>query len=295
MSHAHRAPARRYPGLAVVAGASEGIGAAFARRLAGEGFELLLVARRPGPLEQLAAELRGGRSAGPAAGVPRVDVLPCDLAAADAVDRIRGACAGRRVGLLVYNAASAPTGPFVEQDPESLRTLVQVNVATPVLLVRELMAQHGPPDREANVPHSPAQPERAAGGDGRHAVVLLSSMAGWQGTPMLAGYSASKAFLRVLGEALWAELRGEGVDVVVSIPGATDTPGYRDQSGSSGNRFGVLAPDRVASAALRALGRRPLSVPGLVYKLSAWFMTRLMPRSAAVRIMSIAGRRLTRR
>ena len=129
-----RGLAARYRGMAVVAGASEGIGAAFARRLAREGFDLLLVARRPDRLEALAAELRdafGGK----------VETLRCDLASADAVDAVVGALRGRDVGLLVYNAAAAPVGRFLDRDPDALDTVVAVNVRTPTLLVRRLFAE----------------------------------------------------------------------------------------------------------------------------------------------------------
>ena len=262
--------AARYGGIAVVAGASEGIGAAFARRLARAGFELLLIARRPDPLATLADELRAAHGAS-------VNTLQCDLAEPGAVDAILAEVDGRDVGLLVYNAAAAPVGRFLEREPDALDTVVAVNVRTPTLLVRQLFG------------------EPAAGGTGsagaRRGVVLLSSMAGWQGAPMLAAYGASKAYLRVLAEGLWDELRDDGVDVVAAVPGATATPGYEEQSGRRGG-IGILAPDLVARDALRALGRRPVSVPGALYRLSAFLMNRLTPRRLAIRAMGVAGRRL---
>ena len=260
----------RYGGIAVVAGASEGIGAAFARRLARAGFDLLLIARRPDPLAALADELRAAHGAS-------VDTLRCDLADPGAVDAILAAVDGREVGLLVYNAAAAPVGRFLERAPDTLDTVVAVNVRTPTLLVRRLFG------------------EPAAGGTGsagaRRGVVLLSSMAGWQGSAMIASYAASKAYLRVLAEGLWDELYDDGVDVVAAVPGATATPGYEEQSGRRGG-IGILAPDLVARDALRALGRRPVSVPGALYRLSAFLMNRLTPRRLAIRAMGVAGRRL---
>jgi len=275
----HRNLSSAYPGIAVVAGSSEGLGAAFSRALARAGCDVLLVARRPDPLRRLAEEL--------AAGGARVRTLECDLAAVDAVTRIEAAAGDTPIGLVVYNAAVAPLGPFGSLDEGTLDALVNVNMRTPLMLARRLAA------RGRAGGGQPAS--TAAENTGRRALVIVSSMAGWQGGPLLSAYSASKAFLRVLGEGLWDELRHDGMDVVVTVPGATDTPGYRAQSGKSGPGPGVLSPERVANAALRALGRRPVCVPGALYKMSQFFMTRILPRRVAIRIMGTADRRLASR
>lgn len=268
--------AERYQGIAVVAGASEGIGAAFARRLAHAGFDLLLIARRPQPLEALAAEVHGSCGTG-------VETLRCDLGRHDAVDAVLEALRGRDVGLLVYNAAAAPVGGFLDRDPDQLDALVAVNVRTPTLLVRRLFGE----------PAGGAWGDAAPRGEvpRRRGVVLLSSMAGWQGAPMIASYAASKAYLRVLAEGLWDELGERGVDVLATVPGATATPGYERQSGRR-RGIGILSPDLIALDALRALGRRPVSIPGALYRVSAFLMNRLAPRRLAIRAMGIAGRRL---
>ena len=117
-------------------------------------------------------------------------------------------------------------------------------------------------------------------------------MAGWQGSAMIATYAASKAYLRVLAEGLWDELRDERVDVAAAVPGATATPGYERQSGRR-RGVGILSPDLVAREALRALGRRPVCVPGILYRLSAFLMNRLTPRRLAIRAMGVAGRKLS--
>ena len=279
----------RYGQWAVVAGASEGIGAAFARELAAAGKNLVLVARRPEPLEDLAREIRERAGC-------RVETLALDLSAPDAATRLTATVEQLVPGILIYNAALAPTGPLASQSAQTLRSVVATNVETPLLLYRAMIAALQAHAQGAQVAAARGtHPDRTRPSDDpvarRCAIVLLSSMAAFQGAPMLAAYAASKSFLRVLGEGLWDEVRNVA-DVVVSVPGATDTPGYRRQTAASTRGAGVLAPSSVARAALRALVRRPRNVPGLGYRLSAFVMQRLLPASLAVRIMGVAGRKV---
>jgi short-subunit dehydrogenase len=123
---------------------------------------------------------------------------------------------------------------------------------------------------------------------GRGGFVLMSSLAGQQGSPGLAVYAATKAFDAVLAEGLWGELRGRGVDVVTAVAGAVATPGL----GRSATRTapGTVTPQQVAVAALAALGRKPRTVPGALMKLSAPLMSRLLPRRTAITVMAKANR-----
>ena len=145
------------------------------------------------------------------------------------------------IGLLVYDAAFAPIGPFADADADDLARAVAVNVRSPLLLTKALTAP---------------MIERGRGG-----VVLMSSLAGGQGGPHLATYAATKAFTTVLAEGLWWELRPRGVDVLVCSAGAIATPGYQAASGAK-PAPGTLPPEAVAEAALKALGRRPVVIPG---------------------------------
>ena len=117
----------------------------------------------------------------------------------------------------------------------------------------------------------------------RGGLVLMSSLAGFQGAPRIAAYAASKAFNISLGEGLAAELRPHGVDVVVSCPGAIRTPNYAKAAKKEAP--GTLDAEVVAEVTLDALGRGALVIPGAVNKLAAFFMGTLIPRSAAVAIM----------
>src|SRR4051812_24625266 len=185
-------PMDRYGPWAVVAGASEGIGAAFATALAARGIDLVLVARRPEPLEALAARLP----------VQTVTVA-ADLA--DGVEPVLAATAGLDVGLVVCNAAYSPIGPFLDSDPADTARALALNCAVPLALARGYL---------------PAMAARGRGG-----FVLMSSLAGMQGSPGLTAYAATKAFGAVLAEGLWDELRAHGVDVVTAVAGAVATPG----------------------------------------------------------------------
>lgn len=257
--------AARYGPWAVVAGASEGLGEAFAEALAGAGLGLVLVARRPDLLAATAARLRATH---------RVEVieLALDLGEPDAAAHLLDAVAGRAVGLLIYNAALSVSGAFLDVPLATHDRAVQVNCLTPLALVHGL----GGPMRA-----------RRRGG-----LVLMSSLTGTVGTACLATYSGTKAFAAVFGEALWEELRTDGVDVVVSCAGATQTPGYQERRPRT---LPALAPRPMAAAAvahdaLAALGRGPATIPGRGNRLAAFVMRHFMTRRSAVRTMGAAGR-----
>jgi short-subunit dehydrogenase len=259
---AHRRSGRRgfrerYGAWALVAGASEGIGAAYSRALAAREMNLFAVARREAPLERLADELRARFS------------IEVRCAAGDLGDRAFLESLSRSVseldlGVVVYNAAVSPVGDFVDAGVAELERALDVNVRGPVVLLRALL---------------PTMARR-----GRGAVVLMSSLAGNQGSPRIATYAATKGFTRVLAEGLWSELRPRGIDVLVCAAGAVRTPGYGATAGRDAP--GTLDPDDVAERALRALGRGPVVVPGLVNRAAAALMGRLLPQRTAIRIMS---------
>lgn len=253
--------AASYGPWAVVGGGSEGLGAAFAAELARRGLNLVLVARREEPLAEAAARLRREHSV-------EVVTVATDLAAPGAADLVVRAAQGRPVGLVVVNAALSPAGPFVATAAQELAAAVDLNCRVPVLLARTFL---------------PAMTERGRGG-----LILVSSLAGLQGVPQLAVYSASKAFLIHLAEALWAETRGTGVDVIASCPGAVTTPNY----GRAAQRQapGAQTPAQVASQTLAALGRGFTVVPGRLNRVNAVTLGRLVPKRAAIWVFGRATR-----
>jgi short-subunit dehydrogenase len=259
---------RRYGPVALIAGASEGIGAAFARELAALGLDLVLVARRAAPLTVLADELRAAH------GVD-VRIVPCDLADSGGAETIAAACRGLAVGLLIYNAAAATVGRFLDIPIEDHLRTVEVNARGPVLLAHAFggaMAQRG-----------------------RGGIVLMSSLTAFQGTPLVASYGATKAFDLGLAEGLWGELRELGIDVLACCAGATLTPGY--ERATPRDRAAGLAPAPqqpadVAREALDALGRRPFVVTGRANRIASFVLRRVLTRRAAV---AAIGRQMKKR
>jgi short-subunit dehydrogenase len=253
----------RYGPWALVAGASSGLGEAFARRLAARGLHLLLVARRAGPLERLAAELRSS------CGV-EVRTAAADLGGAGLRETVERLADGVEVGLLVHNAAHSVIGPFLDRPLEEHLRVVEVNCRGPLLLAHLL---GGPMARR-----------------GRGGILLMASLAGSQGVPLVASYAASKAFDIVLAEGLWAELRERGLDVLACRAGPTRTPAY--QATRPRASVPTLEPDAVAARALARLGRGPTMVAGALNKAVAFALARLLPRRAAIAVMGRGTRRL---
>lgn len=209
---------RRYGPWALIAGASEGTGAAFARQLAAKGLNLILVARREGPLEALAQELCAQN------GVDCV-TASIDLADDDATQQLLAAADGREVGLLILNAGADPNGAmFLDNAAANWDALAMRNVMT---VMRGL--------------HAFAAPMR---GRGRGGLMVVGSGACYGGLPGIGVYAATKAFDLVLCEALWAELEPCGVDVLSYVIGRTDTPAHRELMEARG----MAIPEGLADA-----------------------------------------------
>ena len=253
----------RYGTWALIAGASEGLGAAYAQALAGRGVNLVLAARRREPLETLAEGLRSATQV-------EVRCVEGDLASPAFLDKLRAECVSLDLGVIICNAAQSPIGDFVTRDVGDLGRVVDVNVRAPLVLLRGLL---------------PGMVAR-----GRGAVILMTSFTGHLGTPRIASYAASKAFLRVLGESLWYELKDQGIDVIACSCGAVRTPGYNLAAGRDAP--GTLDPDRVVKRALWALGAGPVVTPGVINGLATMVMSRFMPKRWAISILARSTRSL---
>lgn len=258
---------KKYGPWAVVAGASEGLGAEFARQLAGRGLSVLIIARRAAALEELAVELRKQHGT-------EVRCAALDLADPDLANKLRAATADLEVGLAIYNAAFSTIGEFLAQDLEVALKTLDVNCRGPVIFSHVM--------------------GKAMAARGRGGLILMSSFAGSHGAPLIAAYAATKAFNLVLGEGLWDEFRRAGLDVLVCRAGATRTPAY-DRSQPKGGDFLLTDPPPVVRETLDSLGRRPTMVPGLFNGFSSFFMGRLLPRKLALQIMSKTTRSMYER
>jgi uncharacterized protein len=247
----------RYGPYALVAGGSDGLGAAFAEAIARRGLNLVLVARHEDRLRATAARLKETYG---------VDIVAITVDVADfesVKERIHNL--GVPIGLLVYNAAYAPIGPFEDMDEDQLVRTTEVNVRAPLLFAKLLSAP---------------MIERGRGG-----IVLMSSLAGTQGSPNIATYAATKSFNAILAEGLWSELKPRGVDVLACVAGAILTPGYQ-QAESAKPAPGTLEAKEVAEQTLNALGKGPIVVPGAVNKLARFVLMRTLSRRVAISIMS---------
>jgi len=226
----------RYGPWAVIAGASDGTGAAFAEQLAASGLNLLLIARRAEPLAALAARLS-------ASGGVQVRTLPLDLAVPGAADRILEAAAPLEVGLYVSNAGADASGQhFVDAPVQAWRDLIQRNVITLV------EACHG--FARLMLPR------------GRGGLILMGSGAGLGGQPRVAVYSATKGFDLNLAESLWAELKPRGIDVLDVVAPSMNTETLQRVVSARGLKVsGLLEPK---DAVRRVLAELPLG-PACVF------------------------------
>jgi hypothetical protein len=244
---------------ALITGASYGIGEAFARRLAADGANVIITARSRDRLEKLAAELRER------CGVA-VTIIEADLANPEAAAQIfqETERAGLSVDLLVNNAGFGLVGDFAGQPLEKLTEMIQVNVTA-------LMA----------LTHLFVQPmlRRKAG-----AIINLASTASFQGVPYFAVYAATKAFILIFSESLWAECQTQGVRVMALCPGPTATH-FQEVAGTSHRRLPgkMQTAEAVVDEGLRALStQRSFVISGLRNRMMV-MMERFVPRIVITR------------
>jgi short-subunit dehydrogenase len=250
--------AQKYGPWAIIAGGSEGVGSAFADRLAKQGFKLLLIARKPGPLEAVAADIR--RQYG-----TEVRTLSVDLTAPDAIAKILDTAKGCEVGLLIYNAgADNSFKDFIDRPLEDSERMVMLNVMTPMRLVRHF---------------APAMAERKKGG-----IILCSSLAGLAGRPTNGVYSAVKAFVNVFAEVEWYELGKQGIDVLAAILPSVRTPAMERLGLKFDDPKVASDPFDIADEALAHINKGPALHSGGKHERA--MQLRAMPRDKAVYAMA---------
>ncbi|GMV94372.1 MAG: short-chain dehydrogenase [Candidatus Hydrogenedentota bacterium] len=257
----------RYGDWAVITGASSGLGREFARQIAAEGVNCVIVGLGQDALDALASELgeKHGVTCRP---------LEIDLASDDAIGNLTESLADLPIGILVNCAGVAHGGAFQTRNPEKLKQLVQLNCLAPLLLTREYL---------------PQMLERQAG-----AVIIVSSLQAFISCPNEAAYCASKAFLMHFGESLWGELKDTPIDCLTVCPAGMKTDFFKAEGFSQADcdriwRFSS-SPEAIARLALRDLGRKTISAP-LMTRFSA-FLARILPRRWAIAIVTRVTRGL---
>jgi uncharacterized protein len=244
----------KYGPWALVTGASSGIGEQFARILAKQGFNLLLVARRVDKLTALQSELLQQHGA-------KAEIIAEDLADPQAIDRIIAALDNRDIGLLVSNAGFGLKGALNQHERALVDAMLNVNARAPLLLIHSLLPK--------------LRLRKNAG------IILTGSQEGEAAFPWSAAYAATKAFVHGFGMSLFGELQGTGVDVLVLAPGSTETEAPILQGISPDALFGVMSAQEVARQGLENLGKKPLHIP-------AWYnrvlvhLLRILPRRWAI-------------
>jgi short-subunit dehydrogenase len=251
---------QRYGPWAVVAGASNGIGLAFARQFAERGVHVVLVARDQSTLGPIATALSDEFG---------VETRTCvaDLTVARDLDAILDATASLDVGAVVYNAGAVHgAGVFHDRPLDDALFLVNLNCRGPVVLAHHFANRFVT--------------------RGRGAIVLMSSMAALAGSAYVAAYSASKAFDINLAEGLAIELRPHGVEAMAVVAGATRTPALL-ASGAAVDEsvYALMEPDDVARGALDALGTTSVWVAGPANQ-QAYDAMRVLPRRDVSAYMS---------
>lgn len=258
---------KKYGTTALIAGASEGIGAAFSHYLAKAGYNLVVVARRVEPMVALAKEIEEKYQV-------KVQTVSCDLSTPNAADELLGAVEQFDIDVFVYNAGLSYIGPFEKNDPNHHLEIARTNIMTPLQMVQTLGTK---------------MLERQRG-----AVVLMGSLAGLQGAGFLSTYAATKAFDTILAESLWYEWKERGVDVIACVAGATSSPNFlKTQPKNPGLiKPKVQTPEEVVEECFANLGKQPRIITGFANRLASFFMHRVLPRKLAVKIMGDTTRKM---
>ncbi len=234
--------------LALVTGASSGIGEAYAKKLALEGWDLIISARRKDKLRFLAAELKANYGT-------KTKIITADLSTNAGVELIKKRIEkGSPIDLLVNCAGFGTRGHFADIDPEKIERMVYLHSMAPALLTRAIL---------------PGMIERNRG-----TVVAISSLGAFLTTSEYTTYSATKAFLNTFYKGLHDELAGKEIEVQAICPGLVrtgfmETDEYKDFDYSNIPEFAWMSPERVVDISLKALKkeRGPIVIAGLSNKI----------------------------
>lgn len=251
---------QKYGQWAVITGASTGIGQAISEQVAKQGLNIVAVARNQNNLQVLKRSLQEKYGI-------QVNTISADLSDEEANHEVLRQTSELDVGLLIPNAGIENNGAFKDNALEDEAKMLRLNTISPMVLSHEFAKRFS---------------ARKRGG-----ILFVSSLFAYQGVPFVSNYSASKAYILSLGEALNVELKPFGVDVTVLSPGLTDT-GMTQNMAVDFNKMPITKhrPDAVARIGLKALGKKATVVPGFINKFYAW-ENRLIPRSWPVNLFGM--------
>ncbi len=257
----------RYGNWALVAGAAEGLGKGFCTVLAANGFNIILVDRNAGAMDELALQLQQEF---------RVELkkIHLDLGLPDAVDQCMRAISSTDCRLMVYVAAWSKVCRFTQLESPELDGFLAVNTRTLVHLV------HGFSNRLISA-------------DKTGGIILVSSLAGLIGPQHAATYAATKSFSIRLTEALHEELKDSGIDISVCCAGTISTPTYWNSKPSFDMmKPPIMQPNEVARYAVSKLGRKIICIPGFKNRLQFFFLLNMLPRWYARRLVNNAMKKM---
>ena len=256
---------KRYGKWALVAGAAEGIGAAFSEELAKKGMNLAMVDINPDKLAELGSLLEGKYSI-------KTQQLLNDLSGLDLAAVCMDLIKDVDCRLLIYVPAYSPVKRFLDNSPEELDKYINLNSRTPLHLVH-LFTAH--------------MKNRGGGG-----VVLMSSLAGLIGPQFLAPYAATKAFNILLTESLFHELKRDGISIMACCAGTTSTPTFWSTNPILNRWIRIMKPEDMAESALKELGMKSIHIPGWQNRLSYILLTRILPRHISAKLVSKEMRKI---
>jgi hypothetical protein len=249
----------RYGEWALIAGAAEGIGAAFSAILAGCGMNLILADKNIPSLNLLADELEKIH------GITTIRIykdLSEENAAQDTLEKVKEV----EFRLMIYVPAFSKVGKFSEYPSGEIDRFLSLNVWTPVHFVHSFLRHR--------------QKGQRCG------IILMSSLAGMLGPALAAPYAATKAFSIIFSESLFYELKKEKVDMLACCAGPTSTPTYWNSNPGRSKIIEIMQPLDVAGYALKMLGKKPFCIPGWKNRLFYYFLTRVIPRRIAGNIVT---------
>ncbi len=244
---------QKYGPWALVTGAAMGIGAAFARKLAGLGLDLLLVDAQRAALTETADNIALDFAV-------QVKPVTVDLSRPDFMSVIAPALQGLEIGLLVNNAGISCIGEFLDVPLEEHLKVLDVNARASLVLTHAVAPQMV--------------------GRGKGGIIFVSSLSAAHGAALVGTYAGTKGLLWAFGQSLWDELRFHGVDVLVTPLGTTDTPGWREGKAKLDKNAFVMTAEATAAEALTALGKTPAYTPGRQNRLSFWLLNLLGVKKA---------------